>query len=139
MQITIMVLAGILLLVPLLFLLYERPEGQNRYGDAASPVSFTDAIRLFFLRYFDFSGRSSRSEFWYAIAFFAAVCFLIGLTDAPDLLFSIWSLGTLVPLLSVSARRLHDTNRNGWLQIASWFSPIGTIIAIVWLCEPPRE
>jgi len=133
-----MLLVGVLLLVPFLFLLYKVPEGPNRFGDAASPVTFIDAVRLFFSRYFDFSGRSSRSEFWYAVALFAAVSFLIGLADAPDILFSIWSFGTLVPLLAVSARRLHDTNRSGWLQVASWFSPVGTIIAIVWFCEGPR-
>lgn len=139
MHTSIMVLVSVLLLIQLLFLRYKPPEGPNRFGGAALPVTFTDAVKLFFSRYFDFSGRSSRSEFWYAVALFAAVSFLIGLANAPDILFSIWSLGTLVPLLAVSARRLHDTNRSGWAQIASWFSPIGTIIAIVWFCEGPRD
>jgi len=47
----------------------------------------------------------------------------------------VFSLGTLLPSLSVGARRLHDTNRSGWLQLL-WIVPvIGWIVAIVFLVQ----
>ncbi|OQM75899.1 DUF805 domain-containing protein [Manganibacter manganicus] len=139
MHMTIAIISIALLITPFLFLLYKPPEGPNRFGEAARNVNFIDAIKRFFSNYFNFTGRASRSEFWYAMLFYAAVSFLIGFIDAPDIVFSIWSLITIIPFLSVSARRLHDTNRSGWLQIVSWFAPAGTIIAIVWFCKPPGD
>ncbi|MBV7483169.1 DUF805 domain-containing protein [Bordetella sp. BOR01] len=102
-------------------------------------ANFWEASRRFFSNYFNFRGRASRSEFWYAMLFFVAVSLLIGVIGLPDILASIWLLGTMVPFLSVSARRLHDTNRSGWLQIVSWFAPVGMIIAICWFSQPPRD
>lgn len=129
----------VLLLVPLLFLSYKRPEGPNRFGETPSPAGFMEAVQRSVSNYFNFSGRASRSEFWYVMLFFAAVSFLLGLINVSDIVFSLWTLSTIVPLLSVAARRMHDTNRSGWLQLASWFTPVGTIIAILWFCEPSRD
>lgn len=139
MHMTIAIISIALLITPFLFLLYKPPEGPNRFGETARDVNFIDAVKRSFLNYFNFTGRASRSEFWYAMLFFVAVSFLIGVIDAPDIVFSIWSLITIIPFLSVSARRLHDTNRSGWLQVVSWFTPVGTIIAIVWFCKPPSD
>lgn len=134
-----LILFAVLLVVPLVFLSYKIPEGPNRFGVSGPSVHFTDAVRRFFSSCFNFKGRASRTEYWYAMLFYAAASFLFGLFDAPEILFSLWTLGTVVPVLSVSARRLHDTNRSGWLQIVSWFAPVGTIIAIFWFSKPPSD
>lgn len=56
--------------------------------------------------------------------------------EAPSALFS---LATLLPSLAVGARRLHDTNRSGWLQLL-WLIPVvGWILVIVWLAQEGRE
>jgi uncharacterized membrane protein YhaH (DUF805 family) len=48
-------------------------------------------------------------------------------------------LATLLPSLAVGARRLHDTNRSGWLQLL-WLIPVvGWILVIVWLAQEGRE
>lgn len=98
-----------------------------------SPVDYA-ILPLY--RYFDFKGRSSRSEFWW----FTLLCFLVGLlffiisiNTMPsieelmdpfyddswgffDYLSALWSLAIFIPSLSVSVRRLHDLNRTGlWL------------------------
>jgi uncharacterized membrane protein YhaH (DUF805 family) len=70
-------------------------------------------------KYAQFSGRSTRAEFWW----FSLACFVVGfLVDAIDmamgseigLIGMVYGLGLFIPTISVSVRRLHDTNRSGW-------------------------
>ena len=84
-----------------------------------------------FKRYFDFSGRSSRSEFWWYTLLIFVVQFIIGIIDAAtfdpwsydsfrfiDLISLIWGIFSFIPSLAVSVRRLHDINRTGlWLLL----------------------
>ncbi len=137
-----LILISILLITFLLLFVWAKnraPEGPNRFGTVAPSVNFVDASIRFFTNYFNFRERASRSEFWYAMLMYVAVCFFCGVFGLSDELFSIWLIGTLIPFWSVSARRLHDTNRSGWLQIVSWIAPIGMIIGIYWFSESPRD
>ncbi|WP_336740356.1 DUF805 domain-containing protein [Aureimonas altamirensis] len=129
----------LLLAAPLLFLRYRVPEGPNRFGSPAEPAGFVEAVKRFFANYVNFRDRASRSEFWYAMLFYALLFFLIGFLRLPDIYTTILYLVLFLPLLSVSARRLHDSNRSGWLQLVAFFTPIGTIIAIIWFSKPPSE
>lgn len=118
----------------------SRPsQGPNRFGKTASPVSFTTAVRRFFTGYFNFTGRASRTEFWYAMLFYVLLILMLGLLNLSDLVLSILLAFTLIPFHSVAARRLHDTNRSGWYQLVSWFMPVGTIIALFWCNEEPYD
>jgi uncharacterized membrane protein YhaH (DUF805 family) len=75
-------------------------------------------------RYFEFSGRSSRSEFWFFILFLFILSIVASVLDAMlfgdagvggvALLSSIVSIVHFIPSLSVSVRRLHDIDRSGW-------------------------
>ena len=47
---------------------------------------------------------------------------------------SIWGLATLIPIIAVSVRRLHDNERTGWWLLLSFIPLIGWIILIVWFC-----
>ena len=71
--------------------------------------------------------------------FYVLLLFVLGLLNLPDIAVSIVLLITMVPFFSVTARRLHDTNRSGWFQLVSWFMPVGTIVALFWFNEPPRD
>ena len=79
-------------------------------------------------RYFDFEGRSSRSEFWHWQLF--RVLLFLSLTFLETILFSglnfTFNLFLLIPEISVSKRRLHDTNKSGL-----WYLLTFTIIGIV--------
>jgi len=100
-------------------------------------MTFGESIRICFSKYAAFNGRASRPEFWWWCLFTV----LAGLAarvlgEAPSALFS---LATLLPSLAVGARRLHDTNRSGWLQLL-WLIPlVGWILVIVWLAQEARE
>lgn len=96
-------------------------------------MNFSDAIKVCFQKYLDFSGRAKRPEFWW----FALFCVVVslGLGIASSALSTLFSLATLLPSLAVGARRLHDNNRSGWLQLL-WIIPvIGWIIMIVLLAQ----
>ena len=108
-------------------------------------MKFGDAIKSFFSKYATFSGRARRSEYWFAVLFFALVSAAAsviwpGGTDEDGWrqngpLESLWSIATFIPSLAIAVRRLHDTGRSGkylwWLLL-----PIaGAIMVIVRLCE----
>lgn len=124
-------------LVPIPFIIKRPPDGPNRFGAVPGrPMEFVEAVKAFFANFLDFSGRASRSEFWWAILF----CFVVGIVASfLPFLDMIWTLIAFVPSISLSARRLHDINRSGWLQLLSASFPIGTVAVIIWYCRAPRE
>ncbi len=97
-------------------------------------------------RYVDFSGRSDRKEFWYYLLFYVIVAAMLSVVDRTlfphtldgdgdylQPLTSIFAIGSLVPSIAVSIRRMHDTGRSGW-WVLIWLIPIiGWIWALV-LC-----
>jgi len=107
-----------------------------------------DWALLPFSRYFDFSGRSSRAEYWYFTAFIWFVTLfilLMGLTlgevvEGPLTVFNaIFGLATFIPSLSVGVRRLHDINRSGFvllkysigLVVIMALMPVATVLGAV--------
>ena len=93
-------------------------------------MNFQDAIKLCFQKYADFSGRAKRPEFWW----FALFCFVTSfvLEFVNSYISGAFSLATLIPSLAVGARRLHDTNKSGWLQLL-WIIPILGWIYMIYL------
>ena len=102
-------------------------------------MNFFDAIKSGFSGYFDFSGRSSRSEYWWFALFFTVVSFVPSLLDNTQdgiILISILiTFGLLIPMLAVQVRRLHDINRSGWWILISFVPLVGAILLIVWHCS----
>ena len=96
-------------------------------------VSFADAIRNAFVGYAQFSGRSTRAEYWWFVLFYTLVG--IGGAILNEIVYPVFSLiigvAFILPNLAVSVRRLHDINKSGlwllwWLLMA-----IGPYIIIV--------
>ena len=102
-------------------------------------MSFFDAVASAFLKYFDFSGRSSRSEFWW-FYLFATICGFVGSvwdasmgdTSGNGMMYWIAILATLCPSIAAGARRLHDINKSGWWQLIV-FTLIGLIPLVIWM------
>lgn len=133
----LIVLIGILL--PVYFVVTSKTTGPNRFGDVPPALSFGEAISSFFKNYANFEGRASRSAFWWATLFIIGVTVIADLIDPTGIISGIFSLGTLIPALSLAARRLHDTNRSGWYQVLSIFFPVGTIALIVWYATEAQD
>lgn len=143
----------------------DSPGG---YGSAGYPlgsqpgetVGFIGAMGNFFRKYTQFSGRASRSEFWWAqlgqllIGMVLAVIAVVGVIFAvvtadpatgelaggavalilvAMTMAGLVGLAMLVPNIAVTVRRLHDTNRSGWFYFIRFVPMVGEIILLV-LC-----
>ena len=73
-------------------------------------IDMVMAIRLFFVNYFNFSGRASRAEFWWVYLALTIIGFvpLVGIFI---------QLVTFIGLISLTSRRLQDVGFSGWYQL----------------------
>ena len=76
-------------------------------------MNFIESIQTCFRKYFTFSGRAQRSEFWWFVLFGTILSFI-------PFINMISGLVLLIPNLAVTARRLHDTDRSGWWMLAPY-------------------
>lgn len=135
----------------------DREEGEEETG-------FFWAIKRCYGKYFSFSGRARRSEYWWfflfglliysalafclaSIGFFiassvtsqaegmAAMMKLKGISKIFDLI-SLFVVG--IPMLSAGARRLHDIGRTGWWQLL-WWTVIGGLLLLFWHAQVGDE
>lgn len=128
----------------------SAPLSQPLYG-----AGFGQAITRFFQKYATFTGRASRSEYWWFFLFNAIVGIVLYIlafalggprvdTETNTVVYgagywifisiaAIWGLATLVPHLAIVWRRLHDTNRPGPLYFLAFIPFVGGIILIVLL------
>ena len=95
-------------------------------------VSLAGGIALGFQRYFDFSGRSSRSEYWWWILF----SFIAGLIPFVGLVL-------LIPNIAIGVRRLHDINKTGWWILFAvlffWLLFIPVLLLLYWATRPSDQ
>lgn len=131
-------------------------EGQQFAAPAFSPrpqqmMGFMEALTTVFRnKYATFSGRASRSEYWWGylgLAVTSAVLQIfwvvgtIALLDfgqiaaLPSLIALVAALGLIIPSIAVNVRRLHDTGKSGWMLLIILIPCIGFILWIVWMVE----
>ena len=119
-------------------------------------VGFWKGVKLFYVRAFDFQGRSTRAEFWwsvlYQILYFFVPLIFIGLIGAQSqglsgsvaqianmtagVISLLWIVGHIIhiiPGIAVSVRRLHDTDRSGWMYLISLL-PLCIFFLIAFYC-----
>lgn len=91
--------------------------------------------------YSDFTGRARRTEYWMFVLFnflFSILAFVIDAfleyyIEIFGLVFMTYSLVMIIPSLSLSVRRLHDTGNSGWMYFINLIPLIGGIWFLV-LC-----
>jgi uncharacterized membrane protein YhaH (DUF805 family) len=109
-------------------------------------------------RYAQFEGRANRREYWMfqlflllaatavgaismMVAFVAAVflqadsSWMAGITIGALALVGLLWLATIVPLIAVTVRRLHDCNQSGWLYLLA-LVPMGGLVILVFALLP---
>ena len=107
-------------------------------------MGFKEAVKTCFQKYITFSGRASRSEFWWChsltivpfVLMIAVRAFGFNIPNKPfEALYSMYTWVFLLPNISVMARRMHDINRSGWwvlfFTLAIWV-PFVFAIAFGW-------
>lgn len=100
-------------------------------------MTFGESIQTCFSKYAEFSGRASRSEYWWWFLFvFLATMAASVVNDKVSALFSI---AVMLPGLAVGTRRLHDIDKSGWFQLLFLIPIIGWIILIYWAAQEGKE
>ena len=104
-------------------------------------------------KYATIEGRASRSEFWWFTLFLVLGGILFDVLDAvlgwqfgepdifgnrPGVLNLLFNLAVLVPIVCVTARRLHDVNRSGWWMLIP-LTVIGIIPYFYWTVKKPED
>lgn len=95
-----------------------RPEPQEDEATLRASAQSTEKGPLEWAleplkKYAVFSGRARRKEFWFFHLSYFIVIFILALLDFEELT-GLFILGSYLPMLAVSVRRLHDTDRSGW-------------------------
>ena len=109
-------------------------------------MSFTEAVRDAFSKYATFSGRSSRSAYWWFYLFNILILIAALLVDlalgTSGIIYGLVGLGLLLPNLAVAARRLHDSGHSAWWLLIGILPLIGAIVLLVFTLqrsEPPNQ
>ena len=102
--------------------------------------NFLDVVKN---KYFCFEGTTGRTVFWrymlvlivieIIVSVLSSILGIIGLAIVGSLISTVVSLGLLCPTLGITARRLHDIGRSGWLQVIGIIPVIGGLIVLI-LC-----
>jgi uncharacterized membrane protein YhaH (DUF805 family) len=88
--------------------------------------------------YAQFSGRASRSEYWWFFLGSFLIGFALGVIDAAlgsAVLSSLFVLGVLIPSIALNVRRLHDTGRSGWYVLLSIIPIFGPLVLLVFFAS----
>ncbi|WP_151813863.1 DUF805 domain-containing protein [Acinetobacter ursingii] len=101
--------------------------------------NYHQAIVTCFKKYAVFSGRARRSEFW----FFQLFCLLATLifayagskSELMDMLGILFFFATLLPIIAVTVRRLHDVGRSGWLVLVTIIPVVGVLLVLFWATQ----
>jgi uncharacterized membrane protein YhaH (DUF805 family) len=102
---------------------------------------YLDVLR----KYVDFGGRARRKEYWMFVLFNVIISVVLVMVDLAlgtfsaergmGLLGGIYSLGVLLPSLSVCVRRLHDTDRSGWWLLIAFVPCVGAFVLLYFLVD----
>ena len=109
-------------------------------------------------RYFDFSGRSRRLEYWMFTLMTVIVSILFVVLIIASLPFDenwqfseaspmpgpgfwvglggfiLFLLGSLIPGIAVTVRRFHDQDLSGWLYLLNFIPYVGGLVVFVFMC-----
>lgn len=106
--------------------------GAPAYRWTRYPTWYPEALK----KYFDFSGRARRKEYWmfFLLNLTMTVMLLIieGLagiaqSSQQNVLVDMYGLAVLIPSIAVGIRRMHDTDRSGWWLLV----PIANLVFLI--------
>ena len=109
--------------------------------EAGSPFEIYKSVLT--EKYADFTGRARRAEYWWFVLVNLGVTIGISvvtliLASSNDssaglgaIIYIVYALGVIVPSLAVAVRRLHDTNKSGWMLLIGLIPLVGPILLLV--------
>lgn len=103
-------------------------------------ITFGEAINRFWRRYAQFSGRATRSEYWFSMLFLFLAGMGVGIVSSvfavvagagASLVTVIWDLVIICPSLSIAVRRVHDVGKSGvWVGATIAASILATVLGV---------
>lgn len=131
-------------------------QNHSKHYDTSSAYRRNDgnrnmiwAIKSCFKKYATFSGRASRSEYWYFALFNnmliwipIILAFIIDHDKVSPILCVaalLYILAIFIPGLAVAVRRLHDIGKSGSYYFISFIPYIGAFILLYFLCKPSEK
>ncbi len=105
-------------------------------------MTMQESVRTVLSNYATFTGRASRTEFWWWVLAVFLASLVLGAIEGSlfgnghGILSGIFSLAVILPNLAVGARRLHDSDRTGWWLLLSLIPILGTLVLIYFLVQP---
>ena len=101
------------------------------------------AYKKFWSNYVNFSGRSTRSDYWYVvlmnIIITGVIDILVEIAPELSILNTIYLVVTLIPGIALITRRFHDINKSGFNYFWIFVPIVGLIIFLVYLCTASVE
>ena len=79
-------------------------------------IAIVGAVKDGLARYAEFSGVSSRSQYWYFILA-SSLATIVATQVVGDAAGNLVSLATLIPTIAVAVRRMHDVGKSGWFLL----------------------
>ena len=77
-------------------------------------------------KYAVFSGRASRSEFWFFVLFNIIAGIILGIIDGiaqtNGIIGMVYNLAVFLPSLAVGIRRIHDSGKSGWFILVPFYN-----------------
>ena len=116
----------------------EEEKLQEIYADTKmEDINLFNAIKICFQKFFIFTNRASRSEYWWFILFYTIFASIPTFVPNENLVVFgyIMSLLLFIPGIAVTVRRLHDINKSGWFIFISLIPILGSIIVLVMTIE----
>jgi uncharacterized membrane protein YhaH (DUF805 family) len=97
-------------------------------------MNFIESIQTCYKKFFDFSGRASKSEYWW-FQLYNAVIYVLTFVFQGDLtlLFSILVIANIIPTYAAAVRRIHDSDKSGWMVLISIIPLIGLYVIVLLL------
>jgi uncharacterized membrane protein YhaH (DUF805 family) len=89
-------------------------------------INIIDAVKDGFNRYADFSGTSTRAQYWYFILATNLATF-VGSFMVGEMVGNLISIVSIIPTIAVAVRRMHDVGKSGWFILV----PIYNLILLV--------
>lgn len=103
----------------------------------------------FWKNYVNFSGRTSRAGYWFAMLCNAIIAIILygimiagaasesgGMIVAGYALLALYGLATLIPNIAIAVRRLHDIGKGGVWYLIQFVPCVGGIVFLVFMCLP---
>lgn len=128
----------------------SEPVGATDPRDLTLPLygaSFGQAVSRFLRSYARFSGRASRSEYWWGVLAYTLALLLCGVFVAAAgdsgalgvlalVVAGVVVLGCAIPRWALLVRRLHDADLSGWMALLTVLPCIGFVLQIVFCVLP---